>query len=476
MAGIKYEKRGNLYYVYKLDYYWDKELKKSRQKSTYLGTAKEKGGPYEKTGRKAKITKTEQAIVDFGDSFVIKETASQIGLDSVLHESFGDLADSVMNLACYQITEGSAMYSCEDWVDGNIASNLFKNAGTSSQDISRLFQTLGNQELVQKFFKNYIAKFFPNTTGLLIDSTSLPSAINASINAFGHTSDGIQENVTCLMLVDKISKLPIYFRAVGGDIADTSTLETTIREIKQLGLKAGSAVLDAGYCSKGNLEYMCKEEVDFITRLPRSHNIFYNLVDDLDCKISSDTAVKYGDRIVFIKSKKVDVYGNKIYAHVILDENKQAKDIQHILKNKLDCEQTKAEREALDKKLKYAGFLILLSKSAIEAKDILPNYYTRQAIEQIFGFAKSNNNILPLRVHSEKSINGYLLLVFISLILFVTMRQKLQPKITMDKALIQLRALKAKIYDDQILIMEPNKKVKNIAKTLNIILPIKMGV
>jgi transposase len=221
---------------------------------------------------------------------------------------------------------------------------------------------------------------------------------------------------------------------------------------------------------------MCKEEVDFITRLPRSHNIFYNLVDDLDCKISSDTAVKYGDRIVFIKSKKVDVYGNKIYAHVILDENKQAKDIQHILKNKLDCEQTKAEREALDKKLKYAGFLILLSKSAIEAKDILPNYYTRQAIEQIFGFAKSNNNILPLRVHSEKSINGYLLLVFISLIIFVTMRQKLQPKITMDKALIQLRALKAKIYDDQILIMEPNKKVKNIAKTLNIILPKKMGV
>jgi transposase len=106
----------------------------------------------------------------------------------------------------------------------------------------------------------------------------------------------------------------------------------------------------------------------------------------------------------------------------------------------------------------------------------LPNYYTRQAIEQIFGFAKSNNNILPLRVHSEKSINGYLLLVFISLILFVTMRQKLQPKITMDKALIQLRTLKAKIYDDQILIMEPNKKVKNIAKALNIILPIKMGV
>jgi len=53
----------------------------------------------------------------------------------------------------------------------------------------------------------------------------------------------------------------------------------------------------------------------------------------------------------------------------------------------------------------------LLSRKKIEGKEILPNYYARQAIEQIFGFAKHNNSILPLRVHGEQSIKGYIMLV-----------------------------------------------------------------
>lgn len=50
------------------------------------------------------------------------------------------------------------------------------------------------------------------------------------------------------------------------------------------------------------------------------------------------------------------------------------------------------------------------------------------------------------------------------------------PTISMEKALLQLRALKAKIYDDEILIQEPNKKIKDIVKKLNIILPITLGI
>ena len=65
-----------------------------------------------------------------------------------------------------------------------------------------------------------------------MDSTALPSAINSGINAFGYSSGNIEQNVTCLMLVDKKSKLPIYFRSIGGDISDISTLKTTVAEIK----------------------------------------------------------------------------------------------------------------------------------------------------------------------------------------------------------------------------------------------------
>ena len=476
MTSIRYKKRGNKFYAYEVTQYWDKELKKPRQLSKYLGNSDTSGGVYAKTGKKESIFKIEKAILDFGDSYAINLIAKNIGLDKVIEESFGNSADSIMSLVSYQITEGAAMYNCHDWMEGNIANKLFPTAKVKSQDISRLIKNLGKQELGQKFFRNYIAKFFPNKTGLLIDSTAMPSSINSQINAFGHTANGIKENVTCLMLVDKELKLPIYFRAVGGDINDNSTLQTTINEIKNLGLQTGSAILDAGYCSKDNLQYMCKAEIDFVTRLPRSHGIFYELIDKIEVKESHKYAVKYGDRVVFIASKEMEIYGHKIFAHVILDASKKSKDISNILRDKLDCEQNEKQITDINNKVQYSGYLILLSKSAITKHEVLPTYYTRQAIEQIFGFAKTNNNLLPLRVHCQQSINGYLMLVFISLILFITMRQKLQPDITMDKALLRLRGLKAKIYENEILIQEPNKKIKDIAKGLGIIMPTSLGI
>ena len=475
LSSIRYKQRGDKFYVYEVTQYWDKELKKPRQTTKYLGSAKTKDGEYKKAVKNMPM-KTEKAILDFGDTYSINEVTKTSGLLKIISDSFGDLSDSIMTLICYQITEGSSMSSCSEWSDSNIAHKLFPKSKIQSQDISRIFGALGQQEVQQTFFKHYIANFFPGKIGLLVDSTALPSAINSNINAFGYTSDGIKENVTCLMLVDRDSKLPIYFRAVGGDISDNSTLQTTIKEIKQLGLQAGSAILDAGYCSKENLIYMCNENIDFVTRLPKSHNIFYELIDDVDLIESHANAIKYGERIVFIKSIEKNIYGHKMTAHVILDPNTKAKDMNFVLKNSTEEELTTKQLDVINKKIKYGGFFILLSKSPISRQDVLPTYYTRQKIEQIFGFAKSNNSLLPLRVHSEQSVNGYLLLSFIALIVFIIMRQQLYPNISMNKALLRLRGLKAKVYEKELIIQEANKKVKDIANVLNIILPTSLGI
>ena len=473
MATIRYKKRGNKFYAYEIHQYWDKELKKPRQKTKYLGVSNTDGGDYSKPGRGSSHPKLEKEILDCGDSLAILETAKSIGLDELIKNSFDDW-DSIMNLLIFQMVEGSAMQYCKEWSTGNIVSYLFAEAKTSSQDISRLISRLGEQSLQTKFFKNYTAKFFSGARGLLIDYTALPSSINSSINAFGYSSGNIEQNVTCLMLVDKESSLPIYFRAIGVDIADISTVKTTIAEIKKLGLDADSAILDAGFCSKENLQFMCAENIDFITMLPKSHKIFSEMIAEIGNIESFSNVCQYGERTVFIKSIKKNIYGNDLYAHIILDPSKKNKDIQYIFKNKLVGVVAPEEQSALDAKMKEAGFFILLSKRDIKHNQILPSYYAGQKIEEIFGFAKSNNNILPLRVHSEKSIKGYLMLVFLALIIFITMKQRLQQP--MDKIWLTLRSLKAKVFDEEIIIQENNKKVKDIFLILGIIMPIKLGV
>jgi transposase len=472
MATLRYKKRGNKWYVYELHQYWDKELKKPRQRTKYLGVAAEFHGPYHKPGKRIP-ERIEREILDCGDSYAISEVCKSIDLDRIIEESFSHF-DSIMTLVCFQIAQGAAMYNCEDWLEGNIAKRLFPKAKVVSQDISRLIQFLGRSDLQTKFFKNYITKFFSNKQGVLIDSTALPSAINSSINAFGYGSGNVEKNISCLMLVDQKSYLPIYFRAIGGDIADVSTVKTTVAEIKKLGIAIESAILDAGFCSKENLQFLCSEQINFITRLPKSHKIFKEFVKQAGAIENTSSAVQYGDRIVFIKSKQTVVYEQKMYVHVILDPSKKSKDTQCILKDQLNDKLTKEERAVLNEKIKMAGFFILLSRQELDKNQILPSYYTRQAIEQVFGFAKSNNSILPLRVHNEQSVRGYLMLVFMALIIFITMRQRLN--IPVDKALLTLRGLKAKVFDDDIVMQEPNKKTKDIFKDLKIIMPTKLGI
>lgn len=290
-----------------------------------------------------------------------------------------------MTLACFQICQGSAMYNCQQWLEGNIAQKLFFQAKVSSQAISKLIKKLGNQASQIKFFKDYIAKFFPAKRDILIDSTALPSAINSSINAFGYANGSIQKNVSCLMLVDQETKLPIYFHAIGGDVADVSTLKTTIGELKQLGLVSDRAILDAGFCSKENLQFMCQEQINFVTRLAKTHRVFTELIEEAAGAMElSKNAICYADKVVFIKSRQLNLYGHQVYVHIVMDPAKKSRDRHSLLKNRLQEELTPQEHQELDNKLKNAGFFILVSSQHVEREDILPAYYIRQSIEQFW--------------------------------------------------------------------------------------------
>ncbi len=142
----------------------------------------------------------------------------------------------------------------------------------------------------------------------------------------------------------------------------------------------------------------------------------------------------------------------------------------------LESFQNPTEYVDLDKKMKTCGIFALVSSQKIEKNEVLPNYYTRQAIEQVFGFSKTNS-ILPLRVHSNQSINGYLLLFFLSLIIFIQMRQKLiKHEITLENALMILRNLKAKVFDERIVPQEITKKTREILLALGVTVPTSPGI
>lgn len=120
--------------------------------------------------------------------------------------------------------------------------------------------------------------------------------------------------------------------------------------------------------------------------------------------------------------------------------------------------------------------MVLVSSKLIAANEVLTAYYLRQSVEQVFGFSKSELGLLPIRHHTEHTIKDYLFLQFLLLILFIQLREKISKTCTVEQALMALRKLKCKVFDDKIVPLEPTRKQKDILDIFQILVPKKLGI
>ena len=131
------------------------------------------------------------------------------------------------------------------------------------------------------------------------------------------------------------------------------------------------------------------------------------------------------------------------------------------------------------------------SSKQLKREEVLPCYYARQGIEQIFGLAKSESNLLPLRVHSEDTMQGHLLVAFLATMCNRWAQFRLNgyakkhegkgrpenPKgrIGLREAYKYLRNVKISIYaDGTALVTEPQKVASEAAARFDFTIPTKL--
>jgi len=165
------------------------------------------------------------------------------------------------------------MYNCQLWLQGNVLKAEKGSESLSSQDISRLMAHLGQEPLQRNFFEQYLKQNAGESKNVIIDATSLPNQISSSFNAWGYNDGSIDQQFRFHCVVDQISKKPLYYRYVPGNISDVSTLNNTFAELKALGVKCSFALVDAGYCSEENIGLLRKHEIDFLMRLPAGRKL-----------------------------------------------------------------------------------------------------------------------------------------------------------------------------------------------------------
>lgn len=474
MAGFTVIKKiRNHEYVYKVTSYWDKDEKKFKKRSEYLGKAIDKT---KKTFQEKKTTqKIEKLVLDFGDAFVINKYLEELKFNSLIKNVFEADADFVQAMVLYRICYPSAMRHADEWFTGSYARLLYPKASLTSQRISEVLASIGSESLLRNFFQEYFKTYSLTGHGLVIDGTSLPNQIHTPLSQWGRSGEEIDVQIRFLLAVDKKTGEPFFFRYVPGSIVDVSTLVTTLAELRELGVKENYVFFDAGFVSQENVNALYSEHVDFLTRLPRGRILYEELVSGHRNGLESKAhAVTYGKRGLFVKKVAVKFYGHDAFAFVVLDPQRKGRETNRLLVDL--AEDAKLIGQRFDDELRDRGVMVLVSSFDLPASEVVPAYYVRQTAEKMFGFSKDDLRLLPLRVHSESTLRGFLLIQFLALIAFVKLKNGLGKKHSVEELVLAMRNLKCKVYENQLVVLELSKRQKELANILKVMVPKTAGI
>lgn len=471
MTFITYKKFGNKEYAYELTSYWDKKLKQSRHKSKYLGVVIDKQkGLFKKTLRDRMLR--EELILDFGDTFLLQKFMEKEGFIKLINNSFGDNANMLFSLISYKLCHPSAMRLAETWQNGNVIKHLCK-ANLQSQRISELLVEIGNEDNYRSFFQNYLSFVKHSPDGLVLDITAMPNQIHMPFSQWGYSDEQINKQIKLMLVVDKESSLPLFFRYMPGSISDVSSLKPTINEIRKFGINDTYCIFDAGFYSEDNIKALQEKEITFLVRLPAGRVLYKELIGKSGDIESIKYAMPYGERGLFVKKQRIRLFGKTAFAYVVLDPNRKGRETNNLILGLGETDESAEDQEFV---LKKKGIMILVSSTELTGYDAISFYYSRNTAEQLFRFSKDDLKLLPLRTHKEESMRGYLLLSFMTLSAFLLLRKRLEKKATVEEALLILRNLKVRVFKDEMIIPELTKKQRLLFEKFDIIVPKVLGI
>jgi hypothetical protein len=415
-------------------------------------------------------------ILTFGSDFVLNEVLKSAKIDTVFKSAVPEDSDTLMSLIFYKLLDENANKYAKQWWNKSYSRYLFPKAKLESSEISKFYKKIGDEDSIRQFYYTYypyLKNIMPNCK-ILIDSTGLPNSINFDLTKKNVHNGIISNEVRLILVMDKNTGWPIYFRYVPGNIVDVSTLEKTLLELKSYKIGISHAIVDAGYYSAKNIATLYKNKIPFLIRSTSTTSLYKNLIVKYkDTLFSTLYRIKYNDRILTMIHEQVDLHGHKAHAYIAMDIQRRFDEQIKLLKNfeskNLTCEEA-------DKSLGTKGMFILLSSKKLKVDEVLPLYYTRQAIEQVFDYAKNDVGLLPLRSHGEDTFRGHLVISFMACIAKIVLNQSLEEKSSFSatSAIHSLNKFGCNVHDNYIYPEDISRESNEIADSLKIQYPVKI--
>lgn len=425
----------------------------------------------------------------FGAVYLIYAFLKKIGFYKIIEYAFADKSDAVKAMLSFYILSSLSNRHSADWLQCNIGSLLYPKASLSSPQVSSLLQYVGDLNRKQLFLISYLEWFKKNCPedkigNILIDSTGLPNSVHFHLTAISNHNGEINEEARLIYVVQQSTGLPLFFRAIPGNIIDVTTVQRVLAELKALGLNVTFTIADAGYYSDSNIKNLFNSKINFLLRIQPNRTLYKNIVAEHLSTIKEEgILVKQNNRLVRVKRiqcklcEKVNSKGEIVeqgfdgYAYLCVDEQRKLLETLHlgekITEDKLSIDQYDKERGF--------GVFMLISSKCIAPQDVLAVYYTRQQIEQTFDLSKNYAGMLPLNIQKEETFNGHMMLTFLATIVVKLLQDSLKGTKTPIKATLEiLEHINCVKYGDEFITCELTKKAREAYDTLGIEYPLSV--
>lgn len=459
----------------------EKGVFKSRQRGVFRFSVQEGFGEY--TGGEAVSAplprgRDMRSTLTFGDSFFLFSFIRTTPCYPVLATLFADKADTdtLFSLIGYYMLSGGAREYARIWWEGNYACQLFPEADLDGRRISEFLGRLGDEDIQRRFFKAYLSALVdgPGIHGILIDSTGLPNSVGIDTTEISNHNGRISLETRLVYVTERNTGMPLFFRYIAGNIIDVSTLRATIAELEQLGLATDFTILDAGYYTKENISLLHEQGIAYITRLKPNLRLYKQLMEKhLDTIERPENLVTYNKRAVYVKRVPCSVDSRHgAFAYICMDlMMRHARMNEHLVAAMDDGQ---SAEEALNS-ARSLGLFMLVSSEELDPEEVLPLYYTRQQIEQVFDISKNYADILPLRVHSEQTFRGHLFISFVATIICHRLQKLMKGTGTNQAEAFRLLAnQRCRVYENVLITDIAKKRQNDLYKLINIKPPVSI--
>lgn len=434
-------------YLYEITYYYDKETRRTRQKSRYLG--KNVDGKPVRVREKAK---TPERAYSFGEFIPYLNAVKDLHIQDILNAHLTDHeVRLLLTLAFASILNPNALHSPASWYDGTVLPRIFSGLKINTQSVTRLLKKLGEGSLHLNICRSLSA--IPESGDMRVFEVEIPMAATPSWQR-GVKYQSIEP---LTLFYDNIENIPIGYLSSARHLVTSDLVKGVTAGMHLFSGKKAVLISGKNFLSSMNLYGAIFSEIPFIIPLDPDHDLIKDEIKKYRTDLMHPKNLKiFKGETLFVIPVNVPMESVQLKGYIIYSPRREeeireryAEDINLILENLNDKKIYRwmnpgeavhdvagiyepflqwrvfenrlvvdVKRKALGKYLKNSGITVLITGEPEYQWDTCLEWLEeRTEAEQFLSKHMRNFQVFPLSVDSETMQSGAFLISFLSLVI-----------------------------------------------------------